>query len=142
MHRALTRWMGALALAAGSTLAVAQDADPTTVVNAGLQVAQLIDAGHADQVWDGASAVAKKLVARPEFVQSVGASRQPLGAVQSRSWITVARHDSSGSPQLPAGSYVNVEYQTSFAGGRTATELISFRLDDDKTWRVTGYFLR
>ena len=58
-----------------------------------------------------------------------------------RVWIDVSRREFSGTPALPAGVYVNVGYQTTFANGKTARELVSFRLDEDKSWRVTGYVL-
>lgn len=139
---AMSRAIALSVLCCAAALASAQGADPTTVVNAGTQVAEMIDTGRAAEVWDGASAAAKKLVAKEKFVQTVDATRQPLGSVQSRAWVTVARHESPGTPQLPAGNYVNIEYLTSFSGGRSATELVSFRLDDDNTWRFTGYFIR
>ena len=48
----------------------------------------------------------------------------------------------TGTPTLPAGVYINVEYETRFATGPAVTELVSFRLDEDKTWRLSGYALR
>ena len=56
--------------------------------------------------------------------------------------LPVVRQEAAGSAQLPAGSYVNVEYQTRFAVGPAGSELVSFRFDEDKTWRFTGYFLK
>ncbi len=138
-HRAI---MAALALASLSSIAAAQAIDPNTIVGAGLQAAQMIDAGKVADIWDGASPIAQKQVPKPQFVQAVTTARQALGPAKDRSWWSITRSTSTGTPELPAGAYVNVEYVTTFVNGKTARELVSFRFDEDKQWRVTGYFLR
>ncbi|MNF15205.1 hypothetical protein D3C80_2177110 [compost metagenome] len=54
----------------------------------------------------------------------------------------MSRHSTPGTEQLPAGTYANVEFDTQFAGNRTGHELISFRQDEDGTWRLAGYVLK
>ena len=115
--------------------------DPNTLANAGLQAAQLIDAGRAGEVWDGASAVAKRSIDRKQFAESLTAQRKPLGATTARRWTLVSRHSTAGTEQLPAGTYANVEFDTRF-GNRPGHELISFRLDEDGMWRLAGYVLK
>jgi len=54
--------------------------------------------------------------------------------------VTRAAYAASG--QVPAGNYINVEYATRFASEpQPVRELVSFRLDEENTWRVSGYSL-
>lgn len=122
--------------------APARDIDPNSLATAAIQAAQLIDAGRAGEVWDGASTVAKRSVDRKKFTDSLTAQRQPLGATTARRWTLVSRHSTAGTEQLPAGTYANVEFDTQFAGNRAGHELISFRQDEDGTWRLAGYVLK
>lgn len=122
--------------------APARDIDPNSLASAAMQAAQLIDAGRAGEVWDGASAVAKRSVDRKKFTDSIATQRKPLGATSARRWTVVSRHSTAGTQQLPAGTYANVEFDTQFAGNRTGHELISFRQDEDGTWRLAGYVLK
>lgn len=120
----------------------AQAPDPGRMYVVAIAVVRAIDAGQAAQLWDSASAVTRSSVKRETFVESVARVRTPLGAASGREWISVSRQTGGGQGGLPAGNYISVELATSFAGNRTARELVSFRLDDDGTWRFTGYVLR
>lgn len=119
-----------------------RDIDPNTLANAGLQITRLIDGNRAGEVWDGASAVAKRSIDRKRFTETIEAQRKPLGEASSRRWTSVSRHSTAGSGPLPAGIYANVEFETRFAGHRTGHELVSFRQDEDGTWRLSGYVLK
>ena len=111
-------------------------------VQAATQIAQLVDQGKAGDVWDNASTVAKQVVKRDAFAQSVNADRKAVGAVVSRNVASITRSESNGSP-APAGFYVNVAFATQFANEKQPVrELVSFHLDNDKLWRVSGYTLR
>lgn len=111
------------------------------MVQAAVLVVQMVDQGKSDNVWDGASPVAKKIVAKDAFVKQVAADRKMLGAVKSRSVASIGR--SSGGGAAPAGNYVNVAFATQFANAKAPVrELVSFHLDSDNQWRVTGYTLR
>ncbi|WP_158983931.1 DUF4019 domain-containing protein [Lysobacter panacisoli] len=122
--------------------AAARDIDPNTLANAALQALALVDGGRAGELWDGASAVAKRSVDRKKFVDTIAAQRKPLGAVSARRWTSVSRHSTAGNQQLPQGTYANVEFETRFAGNRTGLELVSLRQDEDGTWRLSGYVLK
>ncbi len=122
--------------------AAARDMDPNTLVNGALQIAQLVDFGKTGEVWDGASAVAKKSVDRKKFVDGIDAQRKPRGAVAGRRWTSVNRHFTQGTKELPAGAYANVEFDTLYAGNKVGHELVSFRLDEDGTWRLSGYVIK
>ena len=117
-----------------------QDADMTA---AATQVRTLIDGNRAGEVWDGASAVMKRSVSRDDFVRQLGVDRQRLGAVQSRGPAVVSRAQFPAGAQVPQGLYISVATPTRFAGNQQPVrELVSFRLDEDRVWRVSGYSVR
>lgn len=41
-----------------------------------------------------------------------------------------------------AGNYISVRFATRFSGGGTVAELVTFRLEDNGTWRVAGYAIQ
>ena len=111
------------------------------MIAAAMQVAQMIDQGKAGDVWDGFSPVAKPVISRADFVRTVNAERARTGAVVSRTPEAITR--TTGSGQTPPGYYINISFATRFVRLKAPVhELISFHLDQDKRWRVTGYNLR
>lgn len=110
---------------------------------AALQVAQMIDANRAGEVWDGASQVMKGSVGREDFVRQLADDRTRLGAATRRDTPVVSRSQFEAGEAVPAGIYINVAFPTAFATQPQAVrELVSFRLDEDRTWRVSGYSVR
>lgn len=110
---------------------------------AAAQVIQLVDQNKIAEVWDGASAVAKSVVGKSSFVTQITSDRQKLGAPAERKQVGVTRAAYAAGGQVPAGNYINVVYATKFANSpKPVRELVSFHLDNDKTWRVSGYSLR
>ena len=112
------------------------------MARAALQVAQMIDQNKAGEVWDGASSVTRQIVKRADFVKQTDSDRKTLGTVGERKLANITRTESKGD-KLPPGIYVNVSFMTRFAKARQPVrELISFHLDDDRVWRVSGYTVR
>ena len=117
-----------------------QDADMTRGAQ---QVIALVDANRIGEVWDGASASMKRLVTKDEFIKQVTIDRNRLGTAGARGKAVVSRSQFAAGGQVPAGLYINVNFPTKFAKApQPVRELVSFHLDDDKTWRVSGYSLR
>lgn len=117
-----------------------QDAEMT---KAAAQVVQLMDQNKAAEVWAGASPVAKGVTTQEEFVKQITLDRQKVGAVAERKQVAVTRAVYPAGAEVPAGNYVNVVYATKFANApQPVRELVSFHLDSDQTWRVSGYSLR
>lgn len=117
-----------------------QDAEMS---QAALHVMQLVDGNRIGEVWDGASAAMKQMVSRDEFIKQVTIDRNRLGAVASRGAPEVSRSLFRAGQQVPEGLYINVRSATRFANGaEPVRELVSFRLDEDRVWRVSGYSLR
>ena len=133
--------------AAAPTLTSAQQAllarQNAEMNQAALKAAQMIDANQIGPLWDGASAVAKKAVSRDAFVEQIVAERARLGALVGRGGSSVTRVKYGTGAQVPEGLYVNVSFPTRFANvPQPVRELISFRLDEDNIWRLSGYSLR
>lgn len=110
------------------------------LVKYGDQIVAMIDNGQIGQVWDQASEVAKKAISRDKFVKNVEADRARLGTMKSRKVARVTRALAKGNGKLPAGLYVNVNYATQFSKqAKPILEKVSFHLDGDRKWRVSGY---
>ena len=113
-----------------------QDAEMS---GAAAQVIQLMDQGKSAEIWDGASPVAKAVVNRQDFVTQIAADRTRLGAPTERKQVAVTRAAYAAGGAVPAGNYINVVFATRFANAaEPVRELVSFHLDEDKTWRVSG----
>lgn len=135
------------ATSAAPTVTAAQQAQiarqDAEITQAALQVARLVDSQQAAQVWDGASVVARKAVTRDAFANSVNADRGRLGALVSRGKPSITRVQYPAGASVPEGIYLNVSFPTRFANNaQPVRELVSFRLDEDKVWRASGYSVR
>ncbi|MBN7836437.1 DUF4019 domain-containing protein [Stenotrophomonas maltophilia] len=110
---------------------------------AALKAAQLVDASRAGELWDGASAVARRAVPKAAFVSQLSAERTRLGALAGRGQPTITRVKYSAGAAVPEGLYINVSFPTRFANSaQPVRELVSFRFDEDQVWRLAGYSLR
>lgn len=117
-----------------------QDAEMT---QAAQQVVQMIDANRIGEVWDMSTAAVKRMIPRDSFVQQITGDRERLGAPSSRGNAVVSRSQFQAGGEVPEGLYINVAFPTKFANNEEPVrELVSFRLDEDKVWRVSGYSLR
>ena len=112
------------------------------MAQASLEVAAMVDQNKIGEVWDSASSIAKQANTRADFVTRVGADRAQLGTPTSRKLMAITRTQSKGG-KVPAGNYVNVNYATTFSKAKEPVrELISYHLDADNIWRLTGYTVR
>jgi hypothetical protein len=112
------------------------------LVQAAAQIAQMVDQHTTGIVWDNASPVGKAASPRAAFVKQIDADRTSLGAVKSRKLAGVTGSLSKGGA-TPAGTYINVTFATQFGTNpQPVRELVSFHLDSDQKWRVSGYTLR
>jgi Protein of unknown function (DUF4019) len=101
---------------------------------------KLLDNGDYRACYQEASEIVKDHLSEDAFVQQFSAARKMLGAVVSRK-LKVAQYATS-LPGAPDGQYVVMEYDTSFANKKSATETVTPMLDNDGQWRVSGYFIK
>ena len=113
------------------------------LASAATQVVQMIDANRVGDAWDLSTDVVKRIVPRDSFVQQITADRARLGAPTARGQAVVTRTQFQEGGEVPAGLYINVAFPTTFANSaEPVRELVSFRLDEDQVWRLSGYSLR
>jgi len=112
------------------------------IERAAVQIAELVDQNQTAQVWDGASSMAKQLVSRDAFTKAIHTDRQTVGSLVTRNFTSLSFSQSDGK-RIPAGLFANVAFATRFANEKAVVrELVSFHLDNDHVWRVSGYTLR
>jgi hypothetical protein len=139
---------GAPKAAAGQAGAASKDepqAQPTVgddkdVITASEQWLKLLDAGKLGPAWDVGAPPLKSSVTRSQWIKGIGEARKPFGKVASRKAEKFAR--SHSLPGAPDGDYALLLFNTKFANGKTAQEHLTWMLDKDDVWRVSGYFIR
>lgn len=137
-------YLAALLLGCHFAPAAAQDVEAGDMVRGGMQAIQMIDQGRTGELWDGATPATRRRVSRADFMAQVAKDRAPLGPSRQRTWVAINRQVVADPDVDTAGQYVTIEYETRFGNkpDSTARELVSFRLDRDRTWRFSGYVLR
>jgi hypothetical protein len=101
---------------------------------------KLLDNGDYRACYQQASQIMKDYLSEDAFVQRFSAARKPLGAVVSRN-LKLAQYATS-LPGAPDGQYVVMQYDTSFANKKSATETVTPMLDKDGQWRISGYYIK
>jgi hypothetical protein len=97
------------------------------------------DAKYADS-WEQAAAYFKQAVPSEQWQRQVGAVRQPLGKLVSRT--PKSKKYTTALPGAPDGKYVVIEYDTVFEHKSSATETVTPMQDPDGSWRVSGYYIK
>lgn len=105
-------------------------------------VLQRIDAGPIDPLWDDAAPFVKAKIGKQTFIAQLKQMRQSFGPVTARGWASIVRLQYSSDRAVPDGLYANVDYASHTAGGQTVFERVSFRLEPDHRWHLTGYNAR
>jgi hypothetical protein len=98
----------------------------------------LIDAGHYVQSWSRAGISFKNSISAQLWQARIAPVRDPFGAVCERNIIDVKRPSTIAS--LPEGEYAVVKFNSNFANGAAAVEIVALNKQDDR-WAVIGYFM-
>ena len=67
-------------------------------------------------------------------------NRTPLGERISRRAASVIYKETL--PGVPAGKYVVIQFDASFANKKVSVETVTMMLDNDGKWRLSGYYIR
>jgi len=97
----------------------------------------LVDDGQYGESWKEAAKTFQDSISGPEWEKKAAADRERLGAKLTRKLKDVKAMN--GVKGLPAGQYVQVKYQTSFATRKLTSETVTAVLESDGTWRVAAY---
>jgi Protein of unknown function (DUF4019) len=100
----------------------------------------LVDQGKYEESWSEAARLFKDAVTKDKWKEALSAVRPPLGKLLSRKLRS--RQQTRTLPGAPDGSYVVIQYDSSFESKKEATETVTPMLDPDGTWRVSGYFIK
>jgi len=101
----------------------------------------LLDQGDYGLSWDQSSTFFQLAVDKPWWEQKVQSVRAPLGMLVAREYV---RAKSVVNPQgQPDGSYLVLQYKSSFENRRKAIETHTLVLEPtSNSWRNAGYFIR
>jgi hypothetical protein len=100
----------------------------------------LVDEGWYLRSWSEGATYFKNAVSQGQWMQSMAAFRKPLGKTLSRK-LTSARYTTT-LPGAPDGEYVVIQYQASFENKLSAIETVTPMLDEDGSWKVSGYYIK
>ena len=112
----------------------------TAAVAAAKTWLSLVDGEKYAESWDQAAQVFKGAVQKEQWVQTMQAARAPFGKNISRE-LKSKRYCTS-LPGAPDGQYVVIQFDASFENKKSTVETITPMLDEDGTWRVSGYFMK
>ena len=140
-------WTAGILFLAGSLNASAETSNFISADAALLEsehALEMIDKGRSADVWDASSSVMKGSVTREDFASSTDTDRLQSGPIKTRTWLSVSQVQyTPENPQgQPPGSYMNIAYLSLNSLDKKFRELISLRLEADRTWRVSGYVLQ
>jgi hypothetical protein len=99
-----------------------------------------IDNSDYTQSWQNAAAFFKNAVTGEQWKTAMETFRKPLGDLVSRK-LTSAKATAE-LPGAPAGQYVVMQFETSFANKKSAVETVTFMLEKDGQWKSAGYFIK
>jgi hypothetical protein len=100
---------------------------------------ELVDEGKYGESWENAAAFFKRVVTTQQWLQQIEPIRNALGKVQLRE-LKGAEYRTA-LPGAPDGEYVVIQFTSSFEHKKKAVETVTPMLDDDGTWRVSGYYI-
>ncbi len=112
----------------------------TTPVASALAWLSLIDDGNYGESWRTASGFFRAAVSETNWTASLQAVRTPLGAPAQRKHT--GSQQATSLPGAPDGEYRIMVFTTNFVHKKSATETVTFMLDQDGQWRAAGYFIK
>ena len=101
---------------------------------------QEIDNGSYAQSWTDAAAYFQSAITSEKWVAALQQVRKPLGVLVSRKLKSA--QEMSSLPGVPDGSYIVMQFNTSFANMKSAVETVTFMQEKDGQWRAAGYYVK
>ncbi len=141
MIRTLARSsLAVLAICLLGATATASETQEIAALRAARAWLAVVDAGNYDESWKAAAGYFRTAVSKEQWRQAMEGIRRPLGNVLTRklkgkTYVTEL-------PGAPDGQYVVIQFNTAFENKRVTVETVTPMLEDDGSWRVTGYFIK
>ena len=112
----------------------------TAAITAATSWLNKIDNNQYAASWTDAAPIFKNAITQQQWVQSLNNIRTPLGKLISRKLMNATYK--TALPGAPDGEYVVIQFNTSFTNKKSAVETITPMMNTDKTWRVSGYYIK
>ena len=109
-------------------------------IDAGRQWLSLCDQAKYGESWEMAATYFKNAVKKEQWEQMAAAVRTPLGKVEKRD--VKSQKYQTAVPGAPDGEYVIIQFSTVFENKKESIETVSMMMDNDRGWRVSGYFVK
>ncbi len=100
----------------------------------------MVDSDDYATAWRTAAPYLRIALTEDEFTKSLKAVRNTLGSVKFRELSSIQY--TTTLPSAPDGEYVVIHYKAVLERKKGAVETIIPMLQDDGTWRISGYYLR
>lgn len=97
----------------------------------------LLDRRDWGTAWEHSSALFRKNVPLPAWMDGVPKVREPLGALQERQILAAVYRTTL--PGHPDGEYVTVTFASKFEKKPETQEVVTTVREADGRWRITGY---
>lgn len=127
-------------LLAAPGFAAAQAEAPAEAREAAQAWLALVDGEDYAASWEAAARPFQAAVAAEAWTAQLTAGRAQVGAVEERE--LAHSQAMTDPPGAPPGEYMQLQYQSSFAGAGRVVENVVLVRDGDRGWRVAGYFIQ
>ncbi|MDD5596985.1 MAG: DUF4019 domain-containing protein [Victivallaceae bacterium] len=117
----------------------ASHADFKAAVAAAEKWLRLADDGKYGESWDTAADFFRKSIPRKQCEYIIGKTREKLGKKISRKFSAKTYHTTL--PNAPDGTYIIMEFRSSFENRLSAVETVTAMRDKDGKWRIAGYYI-
>lgn len=94
----------------------------------------LVDEQKYQETWESLSDVFKGTITKEQWIADLESFRQPLGKPEKRKLLYVTE-----SSDDDVGSYLIIQYQTSFENKESKGEAVSVSKDSTGRWKILGY---
>jgi hypothetical protein len=139
-RREFVLWLSALSLAGLARPLKADDRSHKRATAVAESWLALVDEGRYTESWGAAAPVFREAVTREQWETAVRSVRTPLGRCLSRN--LVSRRLVASLPGAPKGTYVVIQFETTFEGKAQTIETVTPALGADGQFSVSGYFIR
>lgn len=139
MSKALGLILSAMMMAS-IALAGATDDKEARAIDAGRQWLSLCDQAKYGESWEMAATYFKNAVKKEQWEHMAAAVRKPLGEVEKRD--VKSQKYQTAVPGAPDGEYVIIQFNTVFENKKESTETVTMMIDQDRGWRMSGYFVK
>lgn len=100
----------------------------------------IIDRGQYSDSWDAAAPFFQGAVSESKWVESMNSLRKPMGDLVSRQLKSA--QTMTQLPDVPAGLYVVMQFETSFSNNKSVIETVTVGPQLGKQWKASGYYLK